>query len=97
MQLNVTDDLEKEIRQEVMNALDLSMDVSDEEILTLIKNSIIEKGKNRPISLADRKRIENHVFNSLRKLDVLEDLLNDEEITEIMINGPENIFIEKSG
>ncbi len=97
MQLNVTDDLEKEIRQEVMNALDLSMDVSDEEILTLIKNSIIEKGKSRPISLADRKRIENHVFNSLRKLDVLEDLLNDEEITEIMINGPENIFIEKKG
>ncbi|SET14295.1 pilus assembly protein CpaF [Pseudobutyrivibrio sp. C4] len=97
MQLNVTDDLEKEIRQEVMNAIDLSIDVSDEEILTLIKNSIIEKGKNRPISLADRKRIENHVFNSLRKLDVLEDLLNDEEITEIMINGPENIFIEKKG
>ena len=97
MQLNVTDDLEKEIRQEVMNAIDLSIDVSDEEILTLIKNSIIEKGKNRPISLADRKRIENHVFNSLRKLDVLEDLLNDEEITEIMINGPENIFIEKRG
>lgn len=97
MQLNVTDDLEKEIRQEVMNAIDLSMDVSDEEILTLIKNSIIEKGKNRPISLADRKKIENHVFNSLRKLDVLEDLLNDEEITEIMINGPENIFIEKKG
>lgn len=97
MQLNVTDDLEKEIRQEVMNAIDLSIDVSDEEILTLIKNSIIEKGKNRPISLADRKKIENHVFNSLRKLDVLEDLLNDEEITEIMINGPENIFIEKKG
>ena len=97
MQLSVTDDLEKEIRQEVMNAIDLSMDVSDEEILTLIKNSIIEKGKNRPISLADRKKIENHVFNSLRKLDVLEDLLNDEEITEIMINGPENIFIEKKG
>ncbi len=97
MQLSVTDDLEKEIRQEVMNAIDLSIDVSDEEILTLIKNSIIEKGKNRPISLADRKKIENHVFNSLRKLDVLEDLLNDEEITEIMINGPENIFIEKKG
>ena len=37
------------------------------------------------------------MFNSLRKLDVLEDLLNDEEITEIMINGPDNIFIEKKG
>ena len=95
--MKVTDSLENEIRQEVMNSIDLSIDVSDTEILTLIKNSIIEKGKSIPISLADRKRIENHVFNSLRKLDVLEDLLNDEEITEIMINGPDNIFIEKKG
>ena len=95
--MKVTDSLENEIRQEVMNSIDLSIDVSDKEILTLIKNSIIEKGKSIPISLADRKRIENHVFNSLRKLDVLEDLLNDEEITEIMINGPDNIFIEKKG
>ena len=95
--MKVTDSLENEIRQEVMNSIDLSIDVSDTEILTLIKNSIIEKGKSIPISLADRKRIENHVFNSLRKLDMLEDLLNDEEITEIMINGPDNIFIEKKG
>lgn len=88
---------EEKIRQEVMESIDLSVDVSDEEIFKLIRNKIIEQAKIQPISLADRKRVEGHVFNSLRKLDVLEDLLKDEEITEIMINGPKNIFIEKNG
>ena len=97
MQLKITDNLEDEIRSEVMDLIDLSMDVSDEEILALIKERIIEKGRRVPISLSQRQRMETHVFNSLRKLDVLEDLLSDEEITEIMINGPDNIFIEKRG
>ena len=69
-----------------MESIDLSVDVSDEEILKLIRNKIIEQAKMQPISLANRKRV-----------DVLEDLLKDEEITEIMINGPKNIFIEKNG
>ncbi|MBR5635397.1 MAG: CpaF family protein [Pseudobutyrivibrio sp.] len=80
-----------------MNEIDLSYDVSDEDILQLIKEKIIAKSKLVPVSLSQRQQIENHVFNSLRKLDVLEDLLADEEITEIIINGPDNIFIEKAG
>ena len=89
--------IENEIRQEVMNTIDLSVDVSDDEILKLIRNKIIEKSRTSPMNLSERKRVEGHVFNSLRKLDVLEDLLKDEDITEIMINGPDNIFIEKNG
>lgn len=88
---------EEKIRKEVMESIDLSVDVSDEEIQKLIRSKIIELAKIQPISLADRKKVEGHVFNSLRKLDVLEDLLKDEEITEIMINGPKNIFVEKNG
>ena len=88
---------EEKIRKEVMESIDLSVDVSDEEILKLIRSKIIELAKIQPISLSDRKKVEGHVFNSLRKLDVLEDLLKDEEITEIMINGPKNIFVEKNG
>ncbi len=89
--------LEEEIRVQVMNEIDLNYDVSDEEILKIIKKKIVEKSKAVPISLGERQTIESHVFNSLRKLDVLEDLLADEEITEIMINGPDHIFIEKKG
>ena len=89
--------IENEIRQEVMNTIDLSVDVSDDEILKLIRNKIIEKSRTCPMNLSERKRVEGHVFNSIRKLDVLEDLLKDEDITEIMINGPDNIFIERNG
>lgn len=96
VQINMIN-FEEKIRKEVMESIDLSVDVSDEEILKLIRSKIIELAKIQPISLADRKKVEGHVFNSLRKLDVLEDLLKDEEITEIMINGPKNIFVEKNG
>ena len=97
MKLKCVDSLEEEIRRQTMDEIDLSYDVSDEEILRIIQEKIIQKSKIRPLSLKERQHIENHVFNSLRKLDVLEDLLTDEEITEIMINGPDNIFIEKKG
>ncbi len=89
--------IEDEIRGEVIEEIDLSYDVSDVEIIQLIREKIIEKSKQLPVSLKERQVIETHVFNSLRKLDVLEDLLSDEDITEIMINGPKNIFIEKNG
>ena len=96
VQINMIN-FEEKIRKEVMESIDLSVDVSDEEIQKLIRSKIIELAKMQPISLSERKKIEGHVFNSLRKLDVLEDLLKDEEITEIMINGPKNIFVEKNG
>lgn len=89
--------LEDEIRYAVMDEIDLTSEISDEEIRELIRNQIIQISRQRPVSLKERISAENHVFNSLRKLDVLEDLLSDESITEIMINGPDTIFIEKNG
>lgn len=91
------DNIEQIIRDRVLDEIDLAYDVTDDEIREVIKNQIIIASKQTPISLAKRQEIENHVYNSLRKLDVLEDLLSDEAITEIMINGPDNIFIEKNG
>ena len=89
--------IEDEIRAAVMDEIDLTNDFSDEEIRGLIKEQIIRCSQQIPIGLRERIEVENHVFNSLRKLDVLEDLLADESITEIMINGPDTIFIEKNG
>ena len=89
--------IESEIKIQVMNKLDMSIDVSDEEIRNLIKQEILVKAKGTILPISKRIEIEDHVFNALRGLDVLEDLLNDSEITEIMINGPNNIFIERKG
>ncbi len=91
------DKIENKVREKVLTRLDSMYDPTDEEIRSIIRDELVRESKEYPISIKDRASIENHVFNSLRKLDVLEDLLADENITEIMINGPDNIFIEKQG
>ena len=89
--------IEAEIKAQVLNKLDMSIDVSDEEIRSLIKQEILIKAKATILPISKRIEIEDHVFNALRGLDVLEDLLSNPDITEIMINGPNNIFIERKG
>ncbi len=86
-----------QIRESVLDKIDLSRDMQDEEILALIKEEIIFISKDRVISIPERLSIQREVFNSLRKLDILQELLEEEEITEIMINGANNIFVEKAG
>ncbi len=90
-------DIRQEIRDRVMAGIDLSRDFSDEEVLDMIREEIIEAGHREPIGLAERMRIERDIFHSLRKLDVLQDLLEEEDITEILINGSQNVFVEKNG
>ena len=56
-----------------------------------------EEGKERFIPLSDKIRLSRELFNSFRRLDILQDLLEDDAITEIMVNGTEHIFYEKGG
>lgn len=85
------------IRQQVLDRIDLSREIEDEEILSLIQEEIIQYCKEYPRSIPQRMDLQREVFNSLRKLDVLQDLLEEEDITEIMINGPDAIFVERFG
>ena len=85
------------IRRVVLEELNLSRELEDEEIETVIEKGILQAGKQQYISLAEKQKLRRELFNSLRRLDILQELLEDEEITEIMINGYENIFIEKRG
>ncbi|MDY3275756.1 MAG: CpaF family protein [Agathobacter sp.] len=77
--------------------MDLSRDVSDEEIGELIGEVASQTLRGRTMSIHDRVSIEQQVFNSLRKLDVLQELVDDPEVSEIMVNGPGHIFYEKDG
>lgn len=88
---------EDEIRKNVLERMDVSRDLADEELSDLIQEEMKESRRGRVISLMQREKLTERVFNSLRKLDVLQELLEDEEITEIMVNGPEKIFYEKRG
>ncbi len=91
------DALEEDVRTYVLQRVDLSRDVSDAELLEMIQNRICTLSEEIHLTIERRLEIQRRVFHSLRKLDVLEDLLADKAITEIMINGPDHIFIEKHG
>ncbi len=87
----------KDICCEVRQRLNMSMDVSDERVYACIDEVIMEASRGRYMGLEYKVNLRESAFNSLRRLDVLQKLLEDDEITEIMINGYDNIFVEKKG
>ena len=89
--------LQRMLEEEVMRALDLSKEIQDEEIYQQIDRAFQEVSKGSYIPLEMRLELRNAVYCSMRGLDVLSPLLENEEITEIMVNGYNQIFIEKKG
>ena len=85
------------IREQVIASLDFSKEISDEELLELIDRKLSESLRHKTVSLEEKKNLRRQVFCSIRKLDVLQSLIDDPEITEIMVNGTDNIFVEKAG
>lgn len=90
-------DLIDEIKTSINKEIDLKRNISDEEIYGIITKSVFEKSKQLILNSKEKKELISTIFNSLRRLDVLQPILEDPEITEIMINGPKDIFIEKHG
>lgn len=91
------DAMRQELHRQVMERIDLTREVSNQEIFLLIDEAVIGMCSQQYIPLAVREKLRRDVFNGIRKLDVLQDLLEDSTITEIMINGYNHIFIEKDG
>jgi pilus assembly protein CpaF len=85
------------IRENVLKKIDLTRDIGDEELEGMIAEEIACYVKDKMISIRERVRLEQQVFNSLRKLDAIQELVEDPAVTEIMVNGPQNIFFEKQG
>ncbi len=89
--------LRADIKEKVMESLDFSREISDDELFELIDREISFALRNRTLSLENKKSLRMQVFHAIRKLDVLQGLLDDPGITEIMVNGTDNIFIEQKG
>ena len=81
----------------IMDKIDYSKETDDDEVRDLINDTIFEISSEYRISVADKKRLSKELFYSIRRLDILEELTDDSGITEIMINGPNDIFVEKKG
>lgn len=80
----------------VLAEMDVSRDTTDEELWTLIDQAIARQTRMCP-SLRIREAAREQVFHALRGLDVLQELVEDPQITEIMVNGYQHIFYEKNG
>ena len=75
----------------------MSQEIIDEKVLELIDRSLLEHPDIGYVSLEGRIRLRKELFNAVRRMDVLSDLLEDDSITEIMINGYDQMFVEKDG
>ena len=85
------------IREDVMGDIPAGTQLSDEELLSIIEKSIEKTGREIYLRLDVKRNLRHVIFNSLRRMDVLQDILDDEDVTEIMVNGSKKIFIEKNG
>ena len=85
------------LRELLMEKLDMSREMTDKEILEEIDHLILSRLRDSCISLKEKVQLRQELFHSVRKLDVLQELIEDETVTEIMVNGPEAIFVERGG
>lgn len=84
------------ILDKVLERMDYSREVSDEELRQMVA-AVLGEEKETGLTDAECRQLTKDVFNSLRRMDILQELLEDDSITEIMVNGAKNLFIERDG
>lgn len=90
-------EVKKRLRKEITESFDYSGEITEAELFEKIDGAILKEAKTRFLTLEMKEKLRKELFASIRGLDILEELLEDEDITEIMINGPENVFVETGG
>lgn len=83
--------------EKVMHRMDMTKETKEEELQEIIRTVLEDESKKEFIPLSEKIRLSRELFNAFRRLDILQDLIEDDSITEIMVNGTENIFYEKEG
>ncbi|MDE7276805.1 MAG: Flp pilus assembly complex ATPase component TadA, partial [Lachnospiraceae bacterium] len=94
---NRLNEMREQLRDKLRADIDYSREISDEEMQELIDGLLMREGKKQPMLLEERAWLRKELFYAVRKLDVLQELIDNTDITEIMINGPDYIFVEKKG
>lgn len=87
----------EQLHARILEEMDMTREMEDEELMQLIYRVLQEVSAQEYLSLAEKSFLGRELFNAFRKLNILQEFLEDEDITEIMINGTQNIFFEKDG
>ena len=89
--------VKERLKERVLADIDMSRTLEDDEIGRVIDKCILEESKNMYLPLKEKVQLRVELFNTFRRLDVLTELLEDESISEVMVNGFDSIFVEKKG
>lgn len=90
-------ELKRELRRRVQEKLDYVKDLSDDEVGQTIDEALLEQRELMIYPVELRRRLRKELFDSLRRLDILQIFVEDSSVTEIMINGKDHIFVEQDG
>ncbi|MCI8801019.1 MAG: CpaF family protein [Lachnospiraceae bacterium] len=90
-------ELKKELRSKVQERMDFVKDFSDDEVEDTIDEVLLGENNMTVLPVETRKRLKKELFDSLRRLDILQIFVEDSTVTEIMINGKDHIFVEQNG
>ena len=85
------------LREKLMDLLEEHGDAEDDEIRAMIDDLVLADSGERRLSVTERLNLGRELFYSVRRLDILQDLIDDKSVTEIMVNGPDCIYVEQNG
>ncbi len=85
------------LREKLIKRIGEETEVRDDRVQDIIDELIMEEGREAYMSLPQKQQVRIELFNSIRGLDILQELLDDDDVTEIMVNGTGGIFVERQG
>ncbi len=85
------------LRSLVVERLDMTKELTDEELYASIDDVLMMQEYRKQFSVRVRMQFRQALYDSFRRLDVLSEALDDPEVTEIMVNGYDQIYVEKHG
>ena len=93
--------LKKILREQILAEMTYERQMSDDEIADLIDRKmdacLEEQPGEFPLTLGERLKLHRELFDTFRRLDILQELVDDPRVTEIMVNGPDQVFVETGG
>lgn len=81
----------------IIERLNLSREMTEDEIMEMIDEQIQQESRKRYLEISVREQFRKEIFHSIRQLGILQELIENPQITEIMVNGTQGIFIEQKG
>ncbi len=90
-------ELKNTLKERTQERIDFRRDFTDDEVSDIISEVMLESDEVSVLSIVNRRRLHKEIFDSLRRLDILQSFVDDPTVTEIMINGTEHVFVEQKG